>query len=303
MDRILEDVSKWTIEQRRAKIEEIYIQRIGAPLNLRSPKRFTEKIQYRKLFENNPVIARCIDKLTCKQYVIEKLGGVEYTIPLIDVWHTPNDVDIKSIPDTCVVKSNCSSDGNNVLLVRNKGELDIENIEKEIKDSWFDRRYLNTNSFFRAYYDVKPCVIVEAFVSDIAKEAREYKFWCFDGEPKLVHSVEDHFVNGENLHDHTVSFFSLEWEYLNVSCGNYKTNPEANKPLYLSEMIEVSKRISKDFSFVRVDFLETNNRIYLTELTFAPFAGLCRFLPDTFDYDLGIMWNYPEKYILEERNK
>ncbi|MCR4643715.1 MAG: hypothetical protein K5697_17030 [Lachnospiraceae bacterium] len=91
MERILEDISKWSIEKRRAKLEEIYEQRIGTPLNLDNPYRFTEKTQWRKLYENDPRITRGVDKLTIKQFIREKLGD-GYTAPIIDVWHNPEDV-------------------------------------------------------------------------------------------------------------------------------------------------------------------------------------------------------------------
>ena len=42
---------------------------------MEKPERFTEKIQWRKLYENDPRISRCIDKLTFKQYVREKIGA------------------------------------------------------------------------------------------------------------------------------------------------------------------------------------------------------------------------------------
>ena len=54
-------------------------------------------MQWRKLYDNDPNITTCINKLTFKQYVREKIGD-GYTAPLIDVWHSPEDVRIEDIP-------------------------------------------------------------------------------------------------------------------------------------------------------------------------------------------------------------
>lgn len=35
-------------------------------------------------------------------------------------------------------------------------------------------------------------------------------------------------------------------------------------------MLEYARKLSKEFVFVRVDFYEVNNRVYLGELTFTP---------------------------------
>ena len=289
MDRILEDISKWPIEKRRAKLEEIYKQRIGVPLNLDNPKRFTEKTQWRKLYEDDPRVTRCINKLTFKQYVREKIGD-GYTAPLIDVWHSPEDVRINEISNKCVIKSNCSGDGHYTLLVRNKTSINLNKAENEIKDNWFDRRNLHTNSFFRAYYPINPCVIVEELISDIETGVDEYKFLCFDGEPCCIYHSDEHFSNGIRK-ECSVSFYSLEWDNLGIQYGNHTNNIFARKPKHLREMLKISRLLSEGFSFVRVDFFENDDRFFLAEMTFTQGGGLTSFSPESFDYKLGKAWN------------
>lgn len=288
MERILEDISQWSIENRSEKIGEIYKERIGVPLNLRNPKRFTEKIQWLKLYENNPVISRCIDKLRFKQYVREKIGD-GWTAPLIDVWHRPEDVCLDNVPEPCVVKSNCSGNGKYIYIIKKKSEIDIPKMEQEIKKFCFDRRYLHTNSFFKAYYDVTPCVLVEDYLSEIETGIDEYKFFCFNGEPKYIYHSDNHFKNGENT-ECTVSFYDMQWKFQNVQYGNHLANPHAPKPKFLSDMTQISKKLAKDFSFVRVDFFESSTRFYIAELTFAVGAGLTPYSPESFDYELGALW-------------
>lgn len=288
MSRILEDISKWSIEKRRAKLEEIYEKKIGVPLNLDKPERFTEKTQWRKLYDNDPRITRCINKLTFKQYIREKLGD-GYVAPLIDVWHSPSDVKIDRIPEKCAIKSNCSGDGGFCLLVHDREKIDTSVIEKQIKDIWFDRRYLHTNSFFSAYYPIEPCVMVEGLVSEVDTGVDEYKFLCFNGEPVYIYHSDDHFKNGERR-ECSVSHFSIDWRNLGVRYGNHPNKTEARPPRFMKEMLDISKTLSRDFSFVRVDFFENDSRFYLSEMTFTQGAGLTPFVPDAFDFELGKYW-------------
>ncbi len=288
MGRILEDISQWPIEKRRAKIEEIYKRKIGVPLNLDNPQRFTEKTQWRKLYEDDPKITRCIDKLTFKQYVREKLGD-GYTAPLIDVWHSPEDVDLNTLPNKCVVKSNCSGAGRYLIMVFDKSQIDIDKQNKEIAGTWFNKLYLHTNSFFSAYYPISPCVIAEEMISEVTTGVDEYKFLCFDGEPYCLFHADKRFKNGMLAHP-TLSFFDLEWNNLGVRYGQKENNPFARRPKYMQEMIEICRVLSEGFPYVRVDFYETDHRWYLSEMTFTIDGGMIPFDPESFDFELGDLW-------------
>lgn len=288
MDRILEDISKWPIEKRRSMLEQVYEQRVGVPLDLDNPKRFTEKIQWRKLHDTNPLISYCIDKLSFKQYVREKLGE-GYTAPLIDVWHSPDDVIYSSIPDNCVIKSNCQGGGKYIYIVIDRTCISEDQLSK-IKQSWFDKRYLNTNSLFMAYHSVRPCVIIEQYLSEVATGIDEYKFYCFDGKPYLIYHADQHIENGQMVDEYPISFYSIMWEYKDIQYGDHISSAFVSKPVYLEEMIEVSRILSKGFSFVRVDFFGTSDRFYLAEMTFTPGAGYTRYYPDDVDFELGKMW-------------
>ena len=53
----------------------------------------------------------------------------------------------------------------------------------------------------------------------------------------------------------------------------------------------MQKKLSQDFNFVRVDFYEINNIVYLSELTFFPAAGFCKYKDEKTDLMLGNMLN------------
>ena len=59
------------------------------------------------------------------------------------------------------------------------------------------------------------------------------------------------------------------------------------RPDHLDEMIEISRKLSQGFPFVRVDFFENRKRLYIAEFSFAPWAGLRPYEPDSLDYEMG----------------
>ena len=52
-------------------------------------------------------------------------------------------------------------------------------------------------------------------------------------------------------------------------------------------MIEISKTLSKDFPFIRVDLYQFSNKVLFGELTFHPEGGFGFIKPDSYDYLWG----------------
>lgn len=287
MNKIREDISKWPIEKRVAVLKNAFKEKMGYDLDLNNPKKFSEQIQWMKLFYRDSNMSRCADKVTFKDYIKEKLGMDDYTAKLYTVWESPDDVDLRDIPDKCVIKSNCSSDGWNIILVDDKSKLDLKAAEKEIKENWFDRLALHTNSFANYYYDVKPKVYVEEYLADFASGADDYDVLCFHGVPKVICVKTNHFDNGKNLLDYPYTFYSTEWKRLAVKYAINPTLEEVKRPPHLEEMLAISRRLSQDFPFVRVDFYEHASKLRIAEFSFAPYAGLVHYEPEEFDTKMG----------------
>lgn len=279
----MEDISKWPIEKREEYLKKVFEEKMGRTLNLENPRTFSEMMQWVKLYYHDPEMTRCVDKVTFKDYIREKLGE-NYTARIYEVWEAPEEVDLKNIPEQCAVKSNCCSDGVNILLVPDKSKIDVNKMEKEIKENWFDRRKLHTNSFANYYYDVKPKVYVEEFL----KESDDYDVLCFHGEPKFIYTKTEHFNDGINREvGYPVSFYTTDWKYIDAKYKGYPTREDIKKPVHLEEMLEVSRKLSKDFPFVRVDFFENAGKLYVAEMSFTAWAGLRPYEPESLDDEMG----------------
>lgn len=294
MNKIREDISKWPLEKRVDFLKQAFKKKMGYDLDLENPRTFSEKIQWIKLFYRDPQMSRCADKVTFKDYIKEKLGRDDLTAELYIVWESPEEVDLSKIPDRCVIKSNCSSDGWNIKLVPDKSKVDLKALEAEIKESWFDRLALHTNSFANYYYAVKPKVYVEEYLADFADSADDYDVLCFHGEPKVICVKSNHFDNGKNLLDYPYTFYTTDWERMDVKYAINPTLEEVKRPAHLEEMLEISRTLSKDFPFVRVDFYEHDSKLRIAEFSFAPYAGMVHYEPEEFDREMGEWLNLSE---------
>ena len=62
---------------------------------------------------------------------------------------------------------------------------------------------------------------------------------------------------------------------------------EVKRPKELDLMLDLSRKLSKDIPFLRTDFYIINHQVYFSELTFYPASGCEKFVPESFDYQMG----------------
>jgi len=275
-------------EDRAAELKQLFYKKVGYYLNLKYPKSFNEKINWIKLNYFHPDMARCVCKYEFKNYIEEKLGP-GYTLPLYGAWEDEADIDFDALPDKFVLKSNVQSDGKHIIVVRDKSKLDIDKL-RTVLSSWLITKNTMCVSYCRAYHDVKPMIIAEQYLEGFDDSVTDYKFMCFNGEPKLL------FVATDRYSDMRMNFYDLDWNLLPFTRIYPISDEPIQKPKNFDRMLEISKELAKDFPFVRVDFYETadSEQIYLGEMTFYPGGGLEPFTPVEWDYKLGDMLELPE---------
>ena len=69
--------------------------------------------------------------------------------------------------------------------------------------------------------------------------------------------------------------YSISDLVLHPDGNNIIKNDKADK--ILKKAVELSRVLSKEFNFVRVDWLINNNKLYFNELTFTPYSGFIKF--------------------------
>lgn len=253
-------------------------------LNLKSPKRFNEKLQWLKLNCKRQDYTQKVDKYEVKKIVADIIGE-EYIIPTLGVWDNFDDIDFDSLPNEFVLK--CTHDSGGLVICKNKSELDIEYARKKINKSLKKKYFYEHREY--PYKDVKPRIIAEKYMADeTGWQLKDYKIFCFHGEPKFIEVDYDRYVG------HKLNVYDLDWNFIDF----YMTSPNDKnvkiaRPERLDDMLELARKLSKDDLFVRVDFYSIGDKLYFGELTYCPGCGMIDFHPDEYDYKLGEMLHLP----------
>lgn len=247
---------------------QLYKQKQGYTFDINNPVLFTEKIQWQKTRFNRPDLVRYVDKYLFKDLIKEKLGE-GYTIPMYGAWTSlesfRNGWD--SLPEKFCLKSTLQSNGIYIKVIE-KSKTDIDDLCQELKE-WLKPKNLLIHSFCSAYYKAIPRILAEEYMESIKDQLFDYKFFCFNGKPYCMYAATEQF------HDscYPVSFYDLNWNQLDVKYGNHRTE-FIPKPPHFEEMKEIATKLSQGFPFIRVDFFDTPDKLYMAELTFYPGGGL-----------------------------
>lgn len=267
--------------------DEYYLKRIfkiylGYDLNLKNPRTFNEKIQWLKINDHNPLFTKLVDKYEAKLFVSQIIGN-DKIIPTLFLYGGVNDIDFEKLPSQFVLKATHDSGG--LVICRDKECLDIPSSLDKLKNS-LDRNFYY---LFRewAYKNVKPRIIAEKYMeSDNNKSLVDYKFFCFNGVPRMLYV-------SQGMEDHStarISFFDLKGKLLPFYRSDYKPfDNDIHLPNSFDEMISISSKLAKNIPspFVRIDLYEINGKVYFSEITFYPNAGLIPFIPREWDLELG----------------
>lgn len=268
----------------REFLEMMYKNQTGRTLNLDNPQRFTEKLQWLKLYNHNPLTSQCADKFRVREYIKSK-GYEDLLNELLAHVENIDDLDIDSLPDRFVVKAAHSSAMN--FICNDKNAVNWKS-KKRIFNLWLKLNlYLDGREW--VYKSLKPSIVVEKYLEDDSGYLRDYKFFCMNGKIAFIQADEDRYS------DHKQSYYSTDWEKLDFTTG--VQDCEVKRPENLEKMIEIASRLSEDFPFVRVDLYNCNGKIYFGELTFFGGSGFYSFDPDEYDYKFGNMVELPEKRI------
>lgn len=255
-----------------------YKKILGTKLNLSNPQRFTEKIQWLKLNDRRNIYTICADKYLVRDYVKEKIGS-KYLIPLVLVTDNPSDITENNIPDyPVIVKTNHDSGGSFVIL--NKKEVDFIKLRKYLHNKMRRNHYYLYREW--EYKNIKPKIIVEKLLRDDSGNIilNDYKIHCFNGKPLFVQTIFDRGIETKE------DWFDINWNQLEVYYFSpIKKYPK--KPPLLDELLRVAQKLSEEFPYVRVDLYIAEGHVYFGELTFRPAGGFMKFIPNSFDFELG----------------
>lgn len=260
-------------------IRKMYYCYFGREIDLDNPKTFNEKLQWLKLNDRKNEYTSIVDKYEIKRVITEQIGE-RYVVPTYGVWDSFKEIDFNLLPDRFVLKTTHDSGG--VVICRSKKSFDLKNAKKILNHSLKNNYYKHTREW--PYKNVKPRIIAEMFLDNDNEEIDDYKVHCFNGEPKITLVCSDrHSPSGL-----TEDFYDNDWNHLNLKRPGVPNSKKShNKPVNFDEMLSISRILSKNHPFIRVDFYIVKDRLYIGELTFYPSGGFNGFKPEEYDMILG----------------
>lgn len=271
--------SKW-IKNDVLFLKVYYFLLMKEQLDLKNPKTYSQKIQWLKLHNTNPLYSRMVDKYQVREIIKEKLGE-EYLIPLLGVWNSFDEINFATLPEKFVLKT--THDSGTVIICTDKDKFDLISAKQKITKA------LQRNYFYKSreypYKNAVPRIIAEQYMHDENQtELTDYKFFCFQGVPAFLQITANKGV------DKAVGYFDMDFNPMPFHTGQILPNPHGlQKPDDFEKMIEIAKQLSKDIIHVRIDLYYINNRIYFGEYTFHNNGGIVRFSPAEWNGMVGDM--------------
>ena len=255
----------------------------GKRLNLKDPVLFSEKQQWLKLHKKNPHYRELVDKIAVRDHIDQCLGP-GHCFDLLGTWASFEEIDFDALPNEFVLK--CSHDSGSTKVIKDKSSLSGKDYAELRKH--FTKRL--KQDFFKAgreypYKGITPFMMAEKLMrdeSDPDKDIEDYKFFCFDGVPKLMFIATDRSTNC------CFDFFDMDFNHLDI----VNIHPQSKgrvfeKPEMFDEMKEVAGKLSRGMKFVRIDLYQLNGKIYFGEYTFFHGGGFCLFYPEEWERRLG----------------
>ena len=265
--------------------DELYLRLLyrgvtGRRLNLNPPVLYSEKIQWLKLHDKNPVYPVFCDKLAVRDFVRARIGE-EYLVDLCGVWDDPDEIDFDSLPEQFVLK--CTHDSGSTILCHDKSSFDMVAAKQALKKH-LEKDYSIAGREW-PYHDVPRRVIAERYLTNAdGSLAMDYKFFCFDGEPRLI------LVNTNHTDRHSGNYtcdldFSLFPIY--VATTPQADDPHLEKPVHYDRLVEIARTLSAGLVHVRVDLYDTPEGVKAGELTLHSSSGLSQTMTLEGDRFLG----------------
>ena len=250
----------------------VYAWRHHRAMRIGRPQRFTDWVQWRKLFDRDPRHTPLADKIAVKEYA-RRLLGDDLVIPTL--WHGETLPDRPPWPGAFVVKSRHGCSQTRFVRTGSENWAAIQ----AASHGWMRKRYGYWLDEW-SYRHIPRGILVEPFIGDGRILPVDYKLYVFGGRVSHVQ------VHLDREHAHRWLLMTPDWRRRSAASGD----ADPPRPVSLDEMIAAAETLCAGFDFVRADFYEAAGRPLFGELTFYPGSGLDRFDPDDIDLELGALW-------------
>ena len=263
-------------------LQLFYFATTGKFINFRNPKGYNEKLQWLKIHDKHPEYSTLVDKVAVRNHIAEQLGE-EYLFPLLGYWDSFDKIDFSKLPEKFVLK--CNHDSGSTKIIKNKSALTEADFQ-ELNEHFTKK--LNRDFFYAGreypYKNIKPYIIAEELMAEEGspdKSIEDYKFFCFNGEPKVVLIVTDRNT------DCRFDYFDMDFNHLDIIDHCPHADKPIEKPQNFDKMKEIAAKLTKGMKSVRMDLYEINGKIYFGEYTFFSGGGFDLYKQPEWERQMG----------------
>lgn len=261
-------------------IQLLYFRNFKRFADLRAPRTFSEKTNWRKLHQRDPRFTLYADKAAVKDEVA-RLIGREHIVPTLWTGERPEDIPFDELTPPYVVKVNHGYGSN--LLIRRREDVDRGKVRAALVRALRHPHGRVTRQW--AYYDIPRKIVIEPMLDIYGREAPEdYKFFVYHGRAHFVQIIVDRW--GKNL----VACYDRDWNKMVAPWNSRDIERPVPRPPLLDEMIGIAEKIGASFDFVRVDLYHASNTVFFGEATFYHSAGYSAVITGDLDRVFGEPW-------------
>jgi len=246
------------------------------------PVTFSDKINWRILNDRRPLLEWTCDKLAMKDYACKQAPAGLHVPRTIWCGSDVRELDEVGLPEHWVLKPNHRTG----LIYFGRGRPDLRELSA-VTAAW--RSTFEASRLHEwAYSKARPMLLVEELMGTPGAPPPDYKFFVFGGNAAMV----DMHIDRHTAHRSRT--YLADWSSLDLLIGEEQVlAPVAPPPPNLGQMLAIAEQLGRPFDFMRVDLYDDNGVIKFGELTPYPNSGLVRFIPASFDTELGKAWTLP----------
>ena len=264
------------------RLKIYYFLKFQRRLNLKKPKLYTEKLQYRKL-HLLPIYSELSDKFLVRKFIKNKIGE-QYLIPLISSYSDANSINLGLLPQQFVIKTNFGSGGEHIEIIKDKRKTSQDKIILKF-DKAMSSTYKGTILGENQYESIEKKIIIEEFVNSKSGDIDDFKFHIFNSKDGFLQ------IDFDRFSDHKRNLYDLKFNPLPYSLCYPKGNYALPNIEHLNEMKRLALKLSEGFDYVRVDLYLVDGSILFGEMTFTPGSGFEKFSNRQVDRLYGEIWD------------
>lgn len=286
---------------RHRRLTRRYRKRLKRSPNYAAPVLYSDKIQWRKLFDRNPLFPVFLDKIAVR-------GHVERTAPelklpeLLWTGADPGAIPFEALSGRCVIKPNCRSGAH--YFIRSPADVNPGRI-LELCRKWLAGPFGQSKREW-GYRDVARRIMVEEFLDNHPDRdhTRDFRFHVYDGRVHLI-TVADSRIEGTGRTPLGVNtYYDRDWRQLPYFNTSFQSAVAAGipRPPQMDALIAAAEKLGSGIDHLRVDLYLVKDEPCFGELTVYPLSGLKSYavgqapgMAPVEDYEifLGRPWRLP----------